>query len=120
MNDTTHMGIMKGLERTSAKYPVDKLECKSFTIAPSFHSITEDHFFQDKIPSRAILLLIDDEAFQGSYSSNPFNFKHMFVNEIGLIVNGQPMPYAEPLKLKFNENGTGEHIRGILCTSHRY
>ena len=56
-------------------------------------------------------MLINDEAFQGSYSSNPFNFKHKFVNEIGLIVNGQPMPYAEPLKLTFNVNGTGEYIR---------
>ena len=57
------------------------------------------------------LVLINDEVFQGSYSSNPFNFKHMFVNEIGLVVNGQPMPYAEPLKFKFNENGAGKYIR---------
>ena len=59
-------------------------------------------------------MIIDDEAFQGSSSSNPFNFKHMFVNEIGLVVNGQPMLYAEPLKLKLklNETGTGKYIRG--------
>ena len=34
----------------------------------------------------------------------------MFVHEIGLSINGQSVPYSEPLKLRFDENGMGEYI----------
>ena len=32
----------------------------------------------------------------------------MNISEIGLSINGHPVPYSEPLKLKFDE---GEYIR---------
>ena len=35
----------------------------------------------------------------------------MNISEIGLSINGQPIPYSETLKLKFNDDGTGEYVR---------
>ena len=35
----------------------------------------------------------------------------MHISEIGLSINGQPIPYSEPLKLKFDDDeGLGEYI----------
>ena len=50
----------------------------------------------------------------------------MNISEIGLSINGQPIPYSEPLKLHFDD-GYGEYIRAyhalftrtdIKCADH--
>ena len=56
------------------------------------------------------VVFVDNDSFYGSYSTNPFNFRHMNISRIGLSINGHPIPYSEPLKLKFDE---GEHIRAF-------
>ena len=35
----------------------------------------------------------------------------MNISEIGLSINGQPLPYSEPLKLTFNDHGSGQYFR---------
>ena len=44
--------------------------------------------------------------------------KHMNISEIGLSINGQPVPYSEPLKLNFGNDGNGEHIRAYHALFH--
>ena len=110
-SDKTSVGIEKALERGRAKYTVNKIQCKDITIPPGNRSITEDRLFNGKIPNRVIIVFVDNDAFHGSYSTNPYNFQHMNVSEIGLSINGQPLPYSEPLKLIFNDNGSGQYIR---------
>ena len=87
----------------------------------------EDRLFNGKIPNRVIVVFVDNDAFHGSYTTNPFNFKHMNISEIGLSINGQPVPYSEPLKLHFGDDGYGEYIRAyhalftgtdIKCSDH--
>ena len=109
--DKTSVAIEKALERGRAKYTVNKIQCKDITIPPGNRSITEDRLFNGKIPNRVIIVFVDNDAFHGSYSTNPYNFQHMNVSEIGLSINGQPPPYSEPLKLIFNDNGSGQYIR---------
>ena len=87
----------------------------------------EDRLFHGKIPNRVIDVFVDNGAFHGSYNTNPFNFKHMNISEIGLSVNGQSIPYSELLKLNFGEDGYGEYMRAyyslftgtdIKCSDH--
>ena len=110
-SDKTSEGIEKALERGRAKYTVNKMQCKDITIPPGNRSITEDRLFNGKIPNRVIVVFVDNDAFHGSYDANPFNFKHMNITEIGFSINGQPLPYSEPLKLHFNNDGSGQFVR---------
>ena len=84
------------------------LVCKAFTIPPCNHSVIEDHLFKGKTPNRVIVAFVDSDSFDRSYNFLPFNFRHMNISEIGLRINGQPIPNSEPVKLKFDE---GEYIR---------
>ena len=119
--------IEKTLERGRAKYTIDNIQCKDITIPPGNRSLVEDRLFNGKIPDRVIVVFVDNDAFHGSYNTNPFNFKHMNISEIGLSINGQPVPYSEPLKLQFDDDGYGEYIRAyhalftradIKCSDH--
>ena len=110
-SDHTTSAIEKTLEKGRVKYIVDNIRCKDITIPPGNRSLVEERLFNGKIPNRIIVVFVDNDAFHGSYNTNPFNFKHMNISEIGLSINGQPIPYSEPLKLQFGDDGYGEYIR---------
>ena len=106
---------------------VDNIHCKDITIPPRNKSLVEDRLFNGKIPNRVIVVFVDNDAFHGSYDANPYNFKHMNISEIGLSINGQPISYSELLKIKFNDDCTGEYVRAyhalftgtdIKCLDH--
>jgi hypothetical protein len=44
--------------------------------------------------------MIDADAFNGTYTKNPFNFKNYDIITMGLTVNGENLP-GKPLRLKF-------------------
>ena len=110
-SDHATSAIEKTLEKGRAKYTVDNIHCKDISIPPGNRSLIEDRLFNGRIPNRVIIVFVDNNAFHGSYDTNPYNFKHMNISEIGLSINGQPIPYSEPLKLHFDDNGYGECIR---------
>ena len=44
--------------------------------------------------------MVDADAFNGTYTKNPFNFKNYDITTMGLTVNGENLP-GKPLQLKF-------------------
>ena len=55
-------------------------------------------FHTDKLPSYLVFGLVDNDAFDGSVSKNPFNFQHFDLKEFYLLVNGTSFP-TQPVKL---------------------
>ena len=64
------------------------------------------------IPKRLVLELVDTEAFSGTYASNPYNFKHHSLTQVGVYVDGEQIP-RKPLFLKFSEAGGQNLIAGL-------
>ncbi|XP_070571283.1 uncharacterized protein F54H12.2-like [Ptychodera flava] len=56
------------------------------------------------LPKRVVLGLVDNDAFNGSYKKNPFNFKHYGMTSLVLNVSGKQVP-SKPLKLDFTKAG---------------
>ena len=110
-SDHTSSAIEKTLEKGRAKCTPDNIQCKDSTVPPGNHSLIEDRLFNGKIPNRVIVVFVDNDAFRGSYNANLYNFKYMNISEIGLSINGQPVPYSEPIKLHFNNDDTGEYLK---------
>ena len=94
------LGHAKALEKSSAKYPIDRVLCKTYSISMGSRSFMQDNVFLGSMPKRIIIGLLENAAMSGQYDLNPFNFHHHNVNFISVYVDGQPVP-SKPLELDF-------------------
>ena len=105
------LGHAADLRQMPAKYPVRRVDCKVLSIAQGFGTFTPDTLFLGPIPRRLLLVLVDTEAFNGNYATNPFNFKHHNLTQVGVYVDGEQIP-RKPLFLKCDEAGGQNFIAG--------
>ena len=64
------------IAQKQAKFPIRRVEVKTFTINAGLRSKIEDHLFQGQLPKRLFIGMVTNEEFNGSYASNPFKFSH--------------------------------------------
>ncbi|KAK3910265.1 hypothetical protein KUF71_004139 [Frankliniella fusca] len=65
----------QALEKSPAKYRVNRVDIKTVTIAQGMHSKTIDNLFLNQLPQRVIIGFVDNRAFNGDYARNPFRQK---------------------------------------------
>ena len=109
---TISLGHAAALKQATAKYPIRRIECKVLSIPGGFPTSTPDNIFLGQIPKRIVLGLVDSEAYNGSYGTNPFDFKHHNLTQVGVYVDGEQIP-RKPLFLKFDEAGGQNFIAGF-------
>jgi len=98
----------KALERGTAKYPIRRVVCKSFTIPQHYRDVNHEKLFSGQLPTRIVIGLVDNRAFNGDRARNPFNFQHFNLHEVGLYLDGQQQHAVRPIEPNFT---TGEYIR---------
>ena len=104
------LGHAKALEKGTAKYPVRRVMCKVISVPQGEMTLQQDHLFLGQIPQRIILGCIHNKAFSGSYTHNPYNFKHFGVNYISLYVDGVQVPF-KPIKTTYGDTPGLNSIR---------
>ncbi|GIX99585.1 hypothetical protein CDAR_26361 [Caerostris darwini] len=102
------LGHAKALENDTAKYPLNRVLCKAYSVPQGSMSFVQDNIFVGQMPKRIIVGCADNDAFHGTFEKSPFEFKHNHMNFIGIYVDGQPKPHA-PLELNFDKNN---YIKG--------
>ena len=93
----------KSLEKTPAKYPINRVLCKVYSVPAGNMSFVQDNIFIGQMPKRIIVACVDNDAFNGNYKKSPFEFQHYSINFISAYVDGQPMPH-NPLQPDFGKN----------------
>ena len=88
------------LKERPAKYFFDRTDVKSYAIAKGQYGCTLEDIYQGDVPKRLVVGFVSSEAFMGSYSKNPLDFKNYNCNFIGFYVDGKSTP-AEPLAPNF-------------------
>ena len=83
------LGHMKALEKGTAKYPFKRNLCKMVSIPQGNLSLTQDHVFLGQLPTRIVLGCVTNDAFNGRYGKNPFNFQHFNVNYLTVHMDGE-------------------------------
>jgi hypothetical protein len=81
------LGHAAALETGNAKYPINRVECKTFSIQTGMQSVTQEQVFQGQLPSRIVIGCVDHDAFDGMYTKNPYNFKHYKMTKLSLEVD---------------------------------
>lgn len=100
LSPTILLAHTKALSKTTAKYPLTRVEVKSFILSSGIHSNTIDNVVLGSLPKRVILGFVDNRAFTGSRGHNPFNFQNFDINYLCLYVDGKQIP-GKPLQPSF-------------------
>ena len=94
------MSHNQALQQTTAKYPINHIDCKVVSVPRGNLSGNQPNIFQGILPNRIVIRMVDADAFNGTYTKNSFNFKNYDTTTMGLTVNGENLP-GKPLQLKF-------------------
>ena len=88
--------------------------CKTFAIPQNYLDVNHEKLFSGQLPTRIVVALVDNRAFNGDRAHNPFNFHHYNLSEISLYLDGQQQYALKPLQPNF---GDGLYVRtyNTLC-----
>ena len=70
----------------NAKFPIRRVEVKTFTISSGTRSKIEDHLLTGQLPKRVFIGLVTNEAFNGTLDTNPFFFQHFNLSKMDVTV----------------------------------
>ena len=76
----------------NAIIPIQQTRLISFTIGKGSLSHERENLFSSILPKAVFVCMVTNEAFNGGYTSNPFNFQHFNVNGIALFKDGTATP----------------------------
>ena len=76
ISSNTCPGITNALKEDTAKYLIICVVIKSYSISAESMSRSVDHVFRDVIPQRVVIGMVDNDAFNGAFRKNPFNFQN--------------------------------------------
>ena len=99
VSDTVHDTVEgKNTRKNIIPYPLTRVIQKEFTIPKGGKSFTENNLYDDYLPTKIVIGLVNNLAHVGSYTHNPFNFHHYDVSELSLkkngqVVNGRPLTF---------------------------
>ena len=109
VSPTVMIGHTEALKHTTAKYPINRVECKVFSTPRGNYSGNQPNIFQGQLPDRIVIGMVDSTAFNGSFKKNPFNFKNYDITYLALTVNGEHLP-SKPLQLKFGDEQGANYV----------
>ncbi|GBM37205.1 Uncharacterized protein F54H12.2 [Araneus ventricosus] len=84
----------KALEQALVQMPFTRIETKTFTLGSGLKSVIIPNAMNGILPSRMILGLVSNAAFNGDFKQNPFNFKNYNLSSISLSENGVQIPMS--------------------------
>ena len=103
-----------------AEYPVVRSEIRTYTFQGTSDSWEENNIFQNRIPDRMVVGLLDAKAFNGDRDYYPYAFQKFGLETIKQIVRGEEYPY-ETLELS-GTNSTRDPLgffRFVLASGAR-
>lgn len=86
------IGHQEALTKVNALYPYYRSDLKTFNINAGQYSFSADDLYFGLTPSQLIVTLVSSDAYSGSLSKNPFNFKNFNCVYAGFFINGQSIP----------------------------
>ena len=102
------LAVERTLDVKPALYPMVRTETRVFHIASDRYGASIDNLFGGVLPKRITLGMVRNEAYNGDYHQNPFNFEHFNLNKLVLYCDGERIPWNE-LKLDY---GKGDFLQG--------
>ena len=89
INPSTALGLEAVWKRNTAKFPLRRVMCKTVNIAAGQRDFHKQAVFAGPMPSRLVIAFVDNDALNGSFAKNPFNFKNYSLTTLQVDKDGQ-------------------------------
>ena len=103
ITDSLSTAIGKALKIAPAKYPITRTEIKHFTLEKGVIERFINHAIDGVLPRRIFVMMVDQAAFSGSVTKNPFYFEHNNLNHLVCYLGGTSFP-SQPMTPDFKNN----------------
>lgn len=113
------LGHAEALLTCNAKYPVDRVSMKVFSIPRGSRVTNQENLFLGQLPKQVIIGLVDNDAFSGAYNKNPFNFKHYDINFAALYLDGEQNP-TKPFQPNFEDGNCVREYMSLVQTAGKH
>lgn len=100
-------------------YPIQHTVMNTFTIPIGYHAYHCQSLFNGQLPKLIIIGLVDNEAYNGAYNQNPFNFQHFNVNSIKLADSSGTARFEER-KPDFTNGRTAHEYTALFKAFNLY
>ncbi|XP_060092529.1 uncharacterized protein F54H12.2-like [Heteronotia binoei] len=110
------LGHAEVLFTANAKYPLDRMGIKVFSIPAGSRVSNQENLFLGQLPKLLVIGLVDNKSFSGAHNKNPFNLKHYDINFFALYLDGEQVP-TKPLQPDFEGgNCVKEYMQLVQAT----
>ncbi|XP_065126020.1 uncharacterized protein F54H12.2-like [Paramisgurnus dabryanus] len=107
VSPAVRLGHAQALLSATAKYPIDRVCLKNFSIPAGSRVCNQENLFLGTLPKSIVLAMVDNDAFTGAYNKNPFAFKNYDLEFLAIYSDGVQTP-SKPLQPDF---GSGAAVR---------
>lgn len=119
INGDVALGVLQGLNVSPVKYPINRVEVRTHTIDIGTTSRNIENIYSGTIPRRVYICFVNNQAYSGSYSKNPFYFHHYDISSIACFVNSQ-MIGRKPFKPEYELEYLGREYINLLKITGQY
>lgn len=109
----------KTLENAVLKYPIRRIEVKTFALASGLQSVSIPNAFIGQSPARLLLTFVSNESFNGKINKNCFKFHHYNLNYLCVLKGGIMIP-AKPFTPDFQEKLYARSYLSLFTDLGRY
>lgn len=96
-----------------ATYNYRRVEVKSYTVSADQRSLSLDNVVIGQLPNLILFSMVDNLAYCGKRSKNPFNFDHNKISHYQLLINGVQVP-TEPYVFDYTAADNPISTRGYV------
>ena len=113
LNETVYRGLTTQIaaKHRLAIYPMVRTEIRTYPLHAGLQRLEINNPFQNRIPNRMIVAMVDSRAFNGDYARDPFCFQKFGLTSIRQLVRGEEYPYET---LQLNARNDDKDLAGYF------
>ena len=111
LSSQQHLNIERQLNNSAAKYPITRVDIKTFSISSGISRTMINHVVNGKLPSRIMFGLIPHSAYNGDIFESGLNFNHNNLITTGIYING--CLFSQFIKCEYSDSNSklSNHVR---------
>ncbi|XP_062980760.1 uncharacterized protein F54H12.2-like [Elgaria multicarinata webbii] len=113
------LGHAEALLTSNAKYPVDRVSMKVFSIPRGSRVANQENLFLGQLPKQVIIGMVDNDSYSGDYHKNPFNFQHFNTNFAALYLDGEQIP-TKPFQPCFEDGNCVREYMSLVQAAGKH